>query len=57
MADGIHAAHVAGEFPEHTKQEDGHADRITERIIQLSGKPNYFPDGLSTRCHEDFIEN
>lgn len=56
MADGIHAASVAAEFLEHANQEMGHADLLAERIVQLRGKPNFSPDGLSTRSHAEYVE-
>lgn len=56
IAAGIHAEPVAAAFLEHAKQEMGHADRIADRIIQLHGKPNFSPDGLSTRSHIEYVE-
>src|SRR5512138_1516738 len=35
MATGIHAQSVAEQFLEHSNQEQGHADRIAERITQI----------------------
>src|ERR1043166_70117 len=35
VARGIHAEPVAREFREHAAEEQGHADRIAERITQL----------------------
>src|ERR671918_878071 len=49
MAKGIHAEGVAAEFLEHAADEQGHADQIAARIVQLGGKPNFSPDGLTTR--------
>lgn len=37
MAKGIDAGPVAAEFLEHAGDEQGHADRIAERIVQLGG--------------------
>jgi bacterioferritin len=56
MASGIHAQSVAAEFLEHAKEEQGHADRIAERIIQLNGAPNFSPDGLLMRSHSEYVE-
>jgi bacterioferritin len=56
MADGIHAEPVAAEFLEHATEEQGHADRIAARIVQLGGEPNFSPDGLSTRSHAEYVE-
>jgi bacterioferritin len=56
MAKGIHAAPVAAEFLEHANDEQAHADRISERIVQLGGAPNLSPEGLLTRSHTEYIE-
>ena len=56
MAKGIHAAPVAAEFLEHANDEQAHADRIAERIVQLGGAPNLSPDGLLTRSHTEYLE-
>jgi bacterioferritin len=56
MAKGIHAASVAAEFLEHATDEQAHADRISERIVQLGGAPNLSPDGLLTRSHTEYVE-
>ena len=55
LASGINAKSVAAEFLEHANEEQGHADRIAERITQLDGKPNFAPDGLSARSHAEFV--
>jgi bacterioferritin len=56
MADGIHSQSVAQEFLEHANEEQGHADQIAARIVQLGGAPNFSPDGLSTRSHAEYVE-
>jgi bacterioferritin len=56
MADGINADSVAAEFLEHAGEEQAHADRIAERIVQLGGEPNLSPDGLSSRSHSEYVE-
>ncbi|MEO7934770.1 MAG: DUF892 family protein [Dokdonella sp.] len=56
MASGINAQSVAAEFLEHANEEQGHADRIAERITQLGGAPNLSPEGLLTRSHSDYVE-
>jgi bacterioferritin len=55
-ASGIHSQAVAQEFLEHATEEQDHADRIAERIIQLNGKPNLNPEGLLTRSHSEYTE-
>jgi bacterioferritin len=56
MAKGIHAGPVAAEFLEHAGDEQAHADRIAERIVQLGGAPNLSPEGLLTRSHTEYVE-
>jgi bacterioferritin len=56
MATGIHAQAVAQEFLEHANDEQGHADRIAERITQLGGEPDFSPEGLATRSHSEYVE-
>ena len=53
-ASGLAATAVAAEFLEHAEEEQGHADSIAERIIQLQGEPNLDPSGLSTRSHSQY---
>jgi bacterioferritin len=56
MANGIHAQSVAAEFLEHANEEQGHADQLAERIVQLGGEPNFSPDELSSRSHSEYVE-
>jgi bacterioferritin len=56
MAKGINSQGVANEFIEHANEEQEHADRIAERIVQLGGEPNFSPDGLSARSHAEYVE-
>jgi bacterioferritin len=56
MAKGINAESVAEEFAQHAGEEQAHADRIAERIVQLGGKPDLSPVGLSTRSHTEYVE-
>ena len=56
MASGIHAEGVAAEFLEHANDEQGHADQIAQRIVQLQGEPNFNPEGLLMRSHAEYIE-
>src|SRR6266566_7771085 len=53
MASGIHSQAVAQEFLEHANEEQGHADQIAARIVQLDGAPNFSPEGLLTRSHSE----
>jgi len=56
MASGINAESVATEFLQHANEEQGHADLIAQRIVQLGGAPNFNPDGLTTRSHAEYVE-
>jgi bacterioferritin len=56
MAQGIASESVKQEFLEHANEEQGHADRIAERIVQLGGEPDFNPDGLSSRSHAEYVE-
>jgi bacterioferritin len=56
MAQGITSSNAASEFLQHATDEQGHADRIAARIVQLLGEPNFNPDGLSSRSHAEYVE-
>ena len=56
MASGINAESVAAEFLQHANEEQGHADSIAQRIVQLKGEPNFNPDGLLSRSHAEYVE-
>lgn len=56
MASGINAESVAAEFLQHANEEQGHADLIAQRIVQLNGEPNFSPEGLLTRSHAEYVE-
>jgi bacterioferritin len=55
-AKGIHAKSVAAEFAEHAADEQGHADLIAQRIVQLGGEPDYSPASLVLRSHSEYAE-
>src|SRR5258708_37100382 len=56
MAAGINAESVAAEFLQHANEEQGHADLIAQRIVQLGGEPNFSPEGLASRSHAEYVE-
>ncbi|MEP6569011.1 MAG: ferritin-like domain-containing protein [Acidobacteriota bacterium] len=56
MASGIHAESVAAEFLQHSNEEQGHADQIAARIVQLNGEPDFNPAGLLTNSHAEYVE-
>ena len=56
MASGINADAVAQEFLQHATEEEGHADQIAMRIVQLKGEPDFNPEGLAMRSHAEYVE-
>jgi bacterioferritin len=56
MATGIHSESVKEEFMQHAQEEQGHADEISARIVQLGGAPNLNPEGLLSRSHAEYVE-
>ena len=54
MAEGIASESVKAEFAEHATQEQDHADRLAERIVQLGGEPDLNPDTLTKRSHSEY---
>jgi bacterioferritin len=56
VAAGIHSESVKAEFEEHANDEQGHAQRLAERIQQLGGKPDMNPGGLLSRSHTEYVE-
>ena len=55
MASGIQAKSIADEFMVHSIEEQGHADQIAARIVQLGGEPDFAPDSLSRRSHAEYV--
>lgn len=56
MAEGIDAEAVSKEFLQHADEEQGHADQIAMRIVQLGGEPDFSPDELALRSHAEYVE-
>ena len=56
MASGMLADAVKAEFLEHAQQEQEHANKIAERIVQLGGEPDLNPDTLTKRAHAEYKE-
>ncbi|MET0981680.1 MAG: ferritin-like domain-containing protein [Telluria sp.] len=48
---------LKAEFLEHAQQEQDHADRIAERIVQLNGSPNFNPATLTARSHAEYDDS
>ncbi|AKK66819.1 ferritin-like domain-containing protein [Xanthomonas translucens] len=56
MASGMLADAIKGEFLEHAQQEQQHAHKLAERIVQLGGEPDLNPDTLTARSHAEYKE-
>lgn len=55
MARGIHGQTVSAEFLLHSNEEQGHADQLAARIVQLGGEPDFSPDSLCERSHAEYV--
>jgi bacterioferritin len=56
MASGLNAGSAAAEFLQHATEEQGHADLVAARIVQLQGEPDFNPASLSQRSHAEYVE-
>lgn len=56
MAKGIQSKAIADEFLAHSNEEQGHADQLAGRIVQLGGEPDFSPAGLAGRSHAEYVE-
>jgi bacterioferritin len=54
LAQGTLAEAVKQEFLAHAQEELAHADRIAQRIVQLGGRPDFDPAGITERSHAEF---
>ncbi len=55
VAQGIHAEAVANEFREHAREEQDHAEKLSDRIKQLGGTPDLDPATLLERAHAPYV--
>ena len=55
MARGIHSHAAAAEFLIHSNEEQGHADQLAARIVQLGGEPDFSPASLLSRSHAEYV--
>jgi bacterioferritin len=55
-ATGISSEGVKDEFAQHAKEEQEHMMAVAERINQLGGKPDFNPEGLTTRSASQYAE-
>jgi bacterioferritin len=56
MARGLSSKSVADEFLAHSNEEQGHADQLAARIVQLGGEPDFSPSSLVGRSHAEYVE-
>jgi bacterioferritin len=56
MARGANSRGIAEEFLEHAAEEQGHADQLAERIVQLGGTPDLNPETMSSRSNTEYVE-
>ena len=56
VATGLSSESVKEEFAQHATEEAQHMDLIAERINQLGGRPNFNPEGLTTRAASQYEE-
>lgn len=54
---GLQNGPVKAEFLQHALEEQGHADMLAERIVQLNGKPDFNPAGLADRSHAEYDDS
>jgi bacterioferritin len=56
MAGGAVAEAIRQELLTHANEEQGHADRLAARIVELGGAPDFNPEGLTDRSHSEYVE-
>jgi bacterioferritin len=54
MTTSIHQDILQDLFKEHWEDEEGHLERIADRIKQLGGVPNLDPNGIASRAFSKF---
>jgi len=53
-ATGLQNGPIKAEFLQHADEEQGHADLLAERIVQLNGQPDFDPATLIERSHAEY---
>jgi len=56
-ATGLQNGPIKVEFLQHALDEQGHADLLAERIVQLNGRPDFNPLTLSERSHAEYDDS
>jgi bacterioferritin len=52
---GIAGFAITKELSKHAAQEQIHADRLAERIVQLGGEPDFDPVSIAKRSHNPYV--
>jgi bacterioferritin len=53
-ATGLDSEPVATEFLQHSNEEQGHADMLAARIVQLGGTPEMDPSKVAGQAHSEY---
>lgn len=56
-ASGLQNGPIRAEFLLHAQEEQGHADSLAARIVQLNGKPDFNPNTLTARSHAEYDDS
>lgn len=56
-ATGLQNGPIKAEFLQHAEEEQGHADLLAERIVQLNGRPDFNPATLTERSHAEYDDS
>lgn len=56
-ATGLQNGPIKAEFLQHAQEEQGHADLLAERIVQLNGEPDFNPATLIERSHAEYDDS
>jgi bacterioferritin len=56
-ATGLQNGPIKAEFLQHAQEEQGHADLLAERIVQLNGNPDFNPATLIERSHAEYDDS
>lgn len=51
---GVTSEPIKAHFLEHAREEQGHANKLAERIVQLGGEPDLNPATLVDRSHAEY---
>ncbi len=53
---GLNSEPIKKHFLEHAREEQAHANKLAERIVQLGGEPDLNPATLAERAHAQYVE-